>query len=85
MHGVLSARCHSEPPNESGVTPEESGESRGSGPWGRRRRARVQRGVGVRAEVGAGCQGGPLGHEIKKKMQGDTGKINRKKGLPGLV
>lgn len=34
---------------------------------------------------GAGCQGGPFGHEMKKKMQRDTRKINREEGLPGLV
>lgn len=32
-----------------------------------------------------GCQGGPLGHEIKKRMQRDTRKINSEDGLPGLV
>lgn len=30
----------------------------------------------------AGCQGGRLGHEIKKRMQRDTGKTNREEGLP---
>lgn len=40
--------------------------------------------MGIEGE-GAGCQGGPFGHEIKKKMQRDTRKINSEKGLPGLV
>lgn len=31
---------------------------------------------------GAGCQGGPTGHEIKRRMQHDTRKTNREKGLP---
>lgn len=36
--------------------------------------------------VGGGRMlGGPLGHEIKKKMQRDTKKINRDDGLTGLV
>lgn len=30
----------------------------------------------------AGCQGGRPGHEIKKRMQRDTGKTNREEGLP---
>lgn len=45
---------------------------------------RLELGGGA-ARGGAGCQGGPFGHEIKKKMQRDTRKINREEGLPGLV
>lgn len=43
-------------------------------------------GGGHKSTVGASqCQGGLLGHEIKKKMQHDTRKINRDEGLPALV
>lgn len=34
--------------------------------------------VGWDVRMGAGCQGGPHRHEIKKKMQCDTRKINRR-------
>lgn len=42
-------------------------------------------GRGDRGGGGAGCQGGPLGHEIKRQTQRDTRKINRETGLPGSV